>query len=100
MKRTAPVITRQPPYHYEHEWGNLVTGDVCKVRGERGTFKFDAVAINNITREVDHISFFELDKGGATVCFRSIAVDRVIVPTLKTLTKQRNNKRPKKGDSQ
>lgn len=72
---------------YALDWSGLVPDDEFTVKGERGKFKFLRAVLDAITKEILWIDCF----GGANgrQKYRSFIPERVIVPTTRSLQKQR-----------
>ena len=91
LKRTPPTVSIQQTYHYEEIWGDLQKGDIVKVKGKRGDFRFISVALDNSSGEVRHVSLYEIKPGRV----RSIDPEQIIIPSKKVLERQRKTRHEK-----
>lgn len=83
-----------PKYHRheETEWDILCAGDYIKVAGEKGDFLFNSVTVDNDTGKPLWLNLFGPRAKSArsrAPQLRSIAPDRIKVPTQRVLNNQR-----------
>jgi mannose/fructose-specific phosphotransferase system component IIA len=86
----VPTLAPRPRLE---EWGDLRHGDEVTLRGERGTFQFLAVAID------DDGSILWVDLVGGTTgrhAIKAVKPERVKVPTLRALEMQRRAREAKR----
>ena len=100
QRKISPVPTIETVYEYTSSWGDLLSGDLCKIRGLRGNFRFDAIAHHKVSGDVTHVSFYELDGHDKVVAVRAFAPERVVIPTRRTLNKQRSERSARAEKSQ
>lgn len=92
-------VTFEPtnPYHRhdEPEWGILKSGDYVKVEGVRGDFLFTGVVVDDLTNEVLWVNLYgprPTHAKSQAPHLRSIATDRIKVPTQRVLNNRRKAK--------